>query len=107
MKSMGEKKRKQFDRAFKEDAVRLLMESGKPAAQVARELGIGSTTLTNWKRERLDQANVSGGSGDMTAAQMFEEIRRLQKELDYVKRQREILKKAVSILSDGSSSGMP
>ena len=44
---MGEVRRK-FDQDFKEGAVRLVRETGKPIAQVARDLGIKEGTLGNW-----------------------------------------------------------
>ncbi len=44
---MAETRRK-FDADFKEDAVRLVRETGKPIAQVARDLGIIEGTLGNW-----------------------------------------------------------
>jgi transposase len=40
--------RRKFDQDFKEGAVRLVRETGKPIAQVARELGIHDGTLGNW-----------------------------------------------------------
>ena len=44
---MAETRRK-FDRDFKEGAVRLVRETGKPIVQVARDLGIHDGTLANW-----------------------------------------------------------
>ena len=40
--------RRRFDRDLREGAVRLVRETGKPIAQVARELGINDGTLGNW-----------------------------------------------------------
>jgi len=53
---MAEARRK-FDQEFRVGAVRIVRESGKPVARVARELGINEGTLGNWGRER------SAGSG--------------------------------------------
>ncbi len=44
---MPEKRRK-FDREFRQGAVRIVRETGKPIPQVARDLGIPAQTLRNW-----------------------------------------------------------
>ena len=44
---MGEDMRK-FDKDFREGAVRLVRETGKPIAQIARDLGVNEGTLGNW-----------------------------------------------------------
>ena len=63
---MAETRRK-FDRDFKEGAVRLVRETGKPIAEVARDLGVNEGTLGNWvnadrRRRGDDQRGGSGGS---------------------------------------------
>ena len=50
--SMATPTRRQFTDAFKSEAVRLTQESGRPVAQVARELGIGDTLLYRWRSEQ-------------------------------------------------------
>ena len=58
---MAETRRK-FDADFREGAVRLVRETGKPIAEVARDLGINAGTLGNWvnadKRRRGDEAAI-------------------------------------------------
>ena len=53
--------RGKFDADFKEGAVRLVRETGKPMAQVARELGIVPGTLENWVAK--DRRQREGGNG--------------------------------------------
>ena len=44
---MAETRRK-FDEDFRQGAVQLVLETGKPIAQVARDLGVNEGTLGNW-----------------------------------------------------------
>src|SRR5262249_6997191 len=67
---MGETRRK-FDRDFREGAVRLVRETGKPVAQVARDLGVNEGTLGNWvnaDRRRRDGSGGAPGEGGAGAA---------------------------------------
>src|SRR5258705_11664500 len=58
--AMGETRRK-FDHDFREGAVRLVRETGKPIAQVARDLGINEGTLGNWVN--ADKRHRGEGNG--------------------------------------------
>jgi transposase len=60
---MGETRRK-FDRDFREGAVRLARETGKPIAQVARDLGVNEGTLGNWVN--TDRRRRDGGDGQLS-----------------------------------------
>ena len=53
--------RRKFDQDFKEGAVRLVCETGKPIAQVARELGINEGTLGNWVPGSVASVRWRGG----------------------------------------------
>ena len=56
--------RKRYDREFREGAVRIVYETGKPIAQVARDLGVNEGTLGNWvARDREARAGTEGLSG--------------------------------------------
>lgn len=92
-------KRRRYTAEFKAEAVRLLASSGKPLAQIARELGVNEQSLHHWKR----QAAAADGSGvipDHFAQQ--EEIRRLRRELARATEERDILKKATAFFANQS-----
>ena len=105
---MNEKKIvKRYNEEFKRQAVELLIHSGKRQAQVARELGVSDYTLTLWKRAYLGQLKPGELEGKpLSPEEMLETIRQLQKENEYLKRQREILKKAMSIVGEEPNPGM-
>ncbi len=105
---MKEKKvQKRYEEEFKRQAVDLVIHSGKTQAQIARELGVSEYSLTLWKRDYLGRVGPAQIDGEqMSPEQMLEKIRQLQKENEYLKRQREILKKAMSILGEEPHSGM-
>jgi len=101
------KVQKRYEEEFKRQAVDLVIHSGKTQAQIARELGVSEYSLTLWKRDYLGRVGPAQIDGEqMSPEQMLEKIRQLQKENEYLKRQREILKKAMSILGEEPHSGM-
>ncbi|MCY0939740.1 transposase [Streptomyces sp. H34-S4] len=71
---MAEKRRK-FDAEFREGAVRIVAETGRPLAQVAKELGINDTTLASW----VSRARKAGGDGTLSVPER-EELARLRQE---------------------------
>src|SRR5205823_594107 len=77
---MAETRRK-FDQDFKEGAVRLVRETGKPIAQVARDLGINAGSLGNWvnadKRRRGDGTGALDEDERAERARLAAEVRRL------------------------------
>jgi transposase len=93
------KVRKQYTREFKVEAVRLLETSGKSAAQLERELGIGSGNLWRWKRDfAADGEDAFPGHGRLTPEQ--ERVRQLERENEILRQERDILKKAIAIFSE-------
>jgi len=96
-----------YDEEFRRNAVDLLVSSGKPLKRVAEDLGITANTLRSWRNRLLDQSagGESGAEGaaetaGMTGEQVAAELRRLRKENEYLRRQRDILKKAALILGE-------
>jgi transposase len=89
-----------YTRDFKREAVRLSESSEKTVAQIARDLGIPERVLYRWRRELREQPEQAfPGKGHQS--ELEEENRRLRRELEVLKQEREILKKAVAIFSRG------
>ncbi len=92
------KSRKSFTKEFKIQTVKSIIEDGRQAAQIARELEVHYNTVSKWVREfRKSEETAFPGKGN--PAPTDEENRRLKKELASVKMERDILKKAVAIFS--------
>jgi transposase len=89
-------KRQSYSKEFKLEAVRLLEEGKKPAADLARELGIPRNRLYKWKDqiERLGDAAFPGQGRKSSTETQADEIARLKRELARVEEENEILKKA-------------
>ena len=91
-----------FTKEFKLEAVHLVHKSRKSQAQIARDLGIADSTLQNWCKELAEAgAQAFPGSGHQT--QQEEELRRLKRELEVTRQERDILKKALAIFSRAQS----
>jgi len=95
------RRRQTFSREFKLEAIRLLEEGKKPAADIARELGIRRNQLYKWKEQRDKQgAAVFPGEGRRSnKSSDLEEIARLKSEVARVKEENEILKKAAAFFA--------
>ena len=92
------KEQRTFTREFKLEAVQLAHRSGKSQAQIARDLGIADSTLHHWCKEFAEAGSQAfPGSGHQIAQE--EEVRRLKRELEVTRQERDILKKALAIFS--------
>ena len=90
--------RQTHDKAFKQEAVRLVETSGKSQRQIADDLGIGLSTLGRWCAEGAEHGERAFvGSGHLQPE--AEEMRRLRRENDILRQERDILKKALAIFS--------
>jgi transposase len=90
---MAETRRK-FDEDFREGAVRLVRETGKPIAQVARELGINDGTLGNWVN--ADRRRRGPGDGQLGEDERAELIR-LRRECAELAMRCDVLKRSVAL----------
>ncbi|WP_310619956.1 transposase [Flexibacterium corallicola] len=73
---------------FKQEAVRLVVSSGRKVAEIADELGVPRSTLSRWSRKYRDEDLLSGPHDDVE-----KELARLRKEVTLLRQERELLKK--------------
>lgn len=88
-----------YNTEFKERAVKMVISSDKSTAQIAKDLGVKTTTLYAWVNE-IKSADTP--ATEQSNEQMFDELFRLRKELAEVKEQRDILKKATAYFAKES-----
>ena len=92
------KEKLSYDPDFKREAVRLVIEEGLRIGEVERNLGITAGVLKGWVRKhRKHQDAAFVGQVDFASPEA--ELKRLHKENERLKRERDILKKAVAIFS--------
>jgi transposase len=82
------------------------VSSERPLKELARELGISDASLRKWRDERAVEPVEETKSRARVQESPEGEIKRLRRENEYLKRQREILKKAMSILGEDPHLGM-
>ncbi len=87
-----------YDKEFKINAAKLCKSSERSISSIARELGLSVSTLSNWVRDYSQNKDESfPGKGKIKSSE--EEVTALRKELNHVRQERDILKKAVAIFS--------
>lgn len=94
---MKRKPYKTYTKEFKQEAIRMMEESGRPAAEIAMELGIRRNQLYKWKEQLQSQAEqaFSGNRGRPKKANQSE-LTTLRRENERLKEELEIIKKAAA-----------
>ena len=95
---MGSQRRR-FTREFKIEAVRLIVEVGRRISEVSRELGVGENLLSRWKK-KSEEGKIDPFPGKGRLSPEDGELRRLRRENERLRMERDILKKAVAIFSE-------
>jgi transposase len=90
--------RRWFTAEFKAQAVRRVLEGGKPLSEVATELGLSTGQLSTWRTEQL-----AAGSAEALAARRVEEAEmlRLKREVRRLEEENLILRKAAAVFAKG------
>ncbi len=94
----GIRRRRTYDKEFKIEAVRLVLEEGHSARSVEQKLDTGKGVVYNWVHQFADDPDHAfPGKGNLKPPD--KELHDLRQELERVKRERDILKKTVAIFS--------
>jgi transposase len=96
-KTGGRRARRKFSEEFRAGAVRLVLDEGRTAGDVARELDLTESALRAWV-VRAQADRTKGKSGGLTTAER-EELVRLRKENRQLRLERDVLKKATAFFA--------
>jgi transposase-like protein len=99
-----QKSGRRYDAEFKRNAV-ALVQSGRTITGVARDLGCSTWSLGRWVVAQQSGRGLSEPQTLAVETPEQRENRRLRQENEYLRRQRDILKKALAIVSDGNLPG--
>ncbi len=97
---MSKKYTNKYNSEFRESAVKLAVESDQPITQTARDLGINISTLHTWINKFHKDDGSSGTS--VSDEHIYDENKRLRKEVARLREEREILKKAAAFFAKES-----
>jgi transposase len=82
--------RKKYTQEYKDEAVELVVGSGRPVAEIARDLGINEATLGNWVNRAKQAGKVKDRPLDVDERARLKELedenRRLRMERDFLKK---------------------
>jgi transposase-like protein len=84
--------RRRFTDEFKRDAAALVIDTGRPIAQVARELGVYESSLGRWVAQEHDRR---GETDELSTAER-ERLRELEREVADLRMERDLLKRSVA-----------
>lgn len=99
---MKKRDRRSFSPEFKLEAVRVVTTSGRPLSQVARELELRPEQLRQWKKQAQARGQVARPAFPLS---LEEENRRLQRENEILRQERDFAKKAAAFFAKDQRGG--
>ena len=96
---------RKYDLEFKINAVRLVIDQGLTVDKTCTDLGIGKSTLERWLTEHRQHGEAAKGTPSVVRVGN-ERLRNLERENEVLRRERDILKKALAIFSSPSDKNI-
>ncbi|NIO13896.1 MAG: transposase [Xanthomonadales bacterium] len=93
---MGQARRRKYDEQYRQEAVRFLEESGRPLREVAEELQVSEQSLSRWRKRYGTGTEAVLSPGEAA------ELRRLRRENEILRQERDFLKKATAYFANPS-----
>ena len=90
-------KQRRFTKDFEDKAVRLALTSGRTQREIAEDLGVGLSTLVRWIGRSRDRA--AEGTGGPAETDTAAELKRLRRENEILRQERDILKRATAFFA--------
>ncbi len=90
-------KQRRFTKDFENEAVRLALTSGRTQREIAEDLGVGLSTLVRWIGRSRDRA--AEGTGGPAETDTAAELKRLRRENEILRQERDILKRATAFFA--------
>lgn len=91
--------RRKYSEEFKREVVQLMATSGKPVADIARDLGMNDNNLYRWRRLYGSAVSVVSTGSAASVSGLEAEVKRLKRENEVLRQERDVLKKAMHIVS--------
>ncbi|HCG4536392.1 TPA: transposase [Salmonella enterica subsp. enterica serovar Typhi str. AG3] len=90
---------KHYDQAFKDHVSKLVVEEGRKASELSYELEISSKTISRWVKDYRTRVNGDKSTTYMTPSELEKLKKEHEKELEKLREENEILKKAMHIFT--------
>jgi|ERR1700676_1438763 len=100
---------KRYDESFKRQVVEMVVHGDRSVLELAKELGVSDYSIYQWKKKYVSVPGSRKAGGEKAALpESVEELQKLvgeqQRQIDYLRQQREVLKKTLGIICEGPSN---